>query len=54
MRCRSGPIWNPLNYRLFLLYEEVMNTSFSGRPVLRRVNVVFASEPLIEANRGNR
>lgn len=38
-------------YRLFLIYEQTYDEPFSGRPVLRRSNVVFASGKLIEAAR---
>jgi FkbM family methyltransferase len=37
-------------YRLFQIYEQALDTPFSGRPVIRRSNVVFASSKLIEAN----
>jgi hypothetical protein len=35
---------------LFQIYEQALDTPFSGRPVIRRSNVVFASSKLIEAN----
>ena len=38
-------------YSLFHLYEFVMDKRHTGRPVMRRCNAVFASEPLVEANR---
>jgi FkbM family methyltransferase len=37
-------------YRLFLIYEQVLDTPFSGRAVIRRSNVVFASAQLLAAN----
>ena len=37
-----------LGYRLFLIYEQARDTAFSGRPILRRSNVVFCSPALIE------
>jgi FkbM family methyltransferase len=33
-------------YRLFLIYEQTVDTPFSGRAVLRRANVAFASPKL--------
>jgi FkbM family methyltransferase len=39
----------PLGYHLFHIYEQVMDTRFSGRPLLRRCNVVFASDAFVEA-----
>jgi FkbM family methyltransferase len=40
-----------LGYRLFLIYEQSRDVPFTGRPILRRSNVVFASARLIEATR---
>lgn len=43
----------PMGYRLFDLHDPAMDTPFSGRVVLRRVNAMFASEPFIEANKAS-
>jgi FkbM family methyltransferase len=40
-----------LGYRVVHLYEQVLDVAFSGRPVLRRVNAIFASAATIDANR---
>ncbi len=40
-----------LGYRLFLIYEQSRDVPFTGRPILRRSNVVFASARLIDAAR---
>lgn len=39
----------PLQYRLFHIYEQVMETH--GRPILRRTNPVFISQVYAEKNR---
>ncbi len=41
----------PLGYRLFHLHDPAMDTPFSGRVVLRRINTMFASNAFIEANK---
>jgi FkbM family methyltransferase len=41
----------PLGYRLFHIHDLAMDTPFSGRAVLRRANVMFASDAFVEANR---
>jgi FkbM family methyltransferase len=41
----------PLGYRLFHIYEQAMETRYTGRPFLRRSNVVFASDAFVQANR---
>jgi FkbM family methyltransferase len=38
-------------YRLFLIYEQQRETPFTGRAMLRRCNVVFASGKLFDAAR---
>jgi FkbM family methyltransferase len=43
-----------LGYRVVFLYEQTLDIAFSGRPVLRRLNAVFASASTIEANRSPR
>ena len=40
-----------LGYRLFLIYEQSRDAPFSGRRILRRCNVVFASAKLVDAYR---
>lgn len=40
-----------LGYRLFLIYEQTRDVAFSGRPMIRRSNVVFCSAELMEAVR---
>jgi FkbM family methyltransferase len=42
--------FEPLGYRLLHIYDLALDTPFSGRPILRRANVVFASEKFIDAN----
>jgi FkbM family methyltransferase len=39
----------PLGYHLFHIYDQAMDTPFSGRPVLRRANVAFVSGAFVEA-----
>jgi FkbM family methyltransferase len=41
----------PIGYHLFHIYEQAMDTFFSGRPVLRRANAAFVSTAFVEANR---
>ena len=41
----------PIGYRLLHIYDLALDTPFSGRPILRRANVVFASEKFIDAHR---
>jgi len=43
----------PMGYRIVHIYDLALDTPFSGRPILRRVNVVFASEKFIDAHRAN-
>ena len=38
-------------YRLFRVHEQVLDTAFTGRAVLRRANVVFLSPEMIAATR---
>ena len=40
-----------LGYRLFLIYDQARDVPFSGRVILRRSNVVFASARLVDAAR---
>jgi len=41
----------PIGYRLLHIHDLAMDTPFSGRVVLRRVNAMFASDAFVEANR---
>jgi FkbM family methyltransferase len=41
-------------YALFHVYEQAMDTAFSGRPLLRRANVVFISPAMVEQYRRGR
>ena len=40
-----------LDYRLFLIHDQRRDTPFTGRAMVRRSNVVFASSQLIQAPR---
>lgn len=40
-----------LGYRLFLIYDQTRDVPFTGRAILRRSNVVFASARLVGATR---
>jgi len=40
-----------LGYRLFLIYDQARDVPFTGRVILRRSNVVFASAKLVAARR---
>ena len=40
-----------LDYRLFLIHDQRRDTPFTGRAVVRRGNVVFASNRIIQASR---
>jgi FkbM family methyltransferase len=39
-----------LGYQPFWLHERTMDLYFTGRPILRRVNAVFASQDVVDAN----
>jgi FkbM family methyltransferase len=41
----------PLGYHLFFIHDLAMDTPFSGRVVLRRMNAMFVSDAFVEANR---
>lgn len=41
----------PIGYRLLHIHDMAMDTPFSGRIVLRRVNAMFVSDAFVEANR---
>jgi FkbM family methyltransferase len=41
-------------YFLFHIYEQTLDIGFSGRPIMRRANVVFISETLAERYRRKR
>jgi len=43
-----------LDYDLFYIYEQVLDVAFSGRPILRRANVVFISPKLAELHSRHR
>ncbi|MGH6922219.1 MAG: FkbM family methyltransferase [Propylenella sp.] len=42
---------DPLGYSLFHIHDLAMDTPFSGRVVLRRVNAMFVSDAFADANR---